>query len=124
MSNENKTMETNIYYKEKQLEILKQQNDAAISQTKALEEQQSSLKANFDTLSDDIEKLKEQNARLKAANQANKQYVKQKESEAAARYESEMNNLMTNKHLTDDEKQKRIQELREEIRRRLEIGLH
>lgn len=128
MQNENSERELRIAQKEQHVSELELQNRALQEKKTKLQKDLETTRLNLDQLSGRLESLQMENDRIQAITpeQLNKQ---KQDSVRLKKYRDEINLLLNDDEVTFDErgtkidKQKRIEELREEIKLYLQFGL-
>ena len=114
--------EQRISIKEKQYEDLMQQERMLKEEKKSLLSELEAKQLTLDQLSARLTKLQNDNAQIKAdTNQ--QQEEKERLDQQIRQYQEDINTLKKNNQLSDRDKQQRINSLREEIKKYLEIGL-
>ena len=128
MKNENSARELRISQKEQHLNELERQNKSLQDQKAKLQKDLETTRLNLDQLSQRLETLELENDRIRAITP--KQLKKQQQdSLQLKKYRDEIELLMDDEQFAFDErgskidKQKRIEELREEIKLYLQFGL-
>lgn len=122
MRDENRLAEQRISQKERDLRDIEAQQTALEQEKTQLLATLDNSRGEVDRVSEQLTRLREENARLTTENAAQKR--KQKEVETRLKsYQERINATETNSSLDTEQKQKRIDELKNEIRTYLELGL-
>jgi len=120
--NENKERERRIAQKEQELQDIERQNIALEQERTELLSTLNDSQLQINTLSEKLTRLREENARFAAENEAQKR--KQNEIEAHLKsFQDEIDKTNNSPLMTREQKLARIEQLKDEIRIYLELGL-
>jgi chromosome segregation ATPase len=129
MRRDNAATETRIATKEDQLKAQEDQRAALLREQKDLLSELDTNQITLKELDAKLDNLRKENARIKADSEAQQKQKESLESQItkmkgiSEKYQTEINALQKNDRLSADEKRKRIDELRKQIKAHFELLL-